>query len=58
MPAAPVNNPPWATGTWSDTAWEANTWGAGDGMNGWGGMLLLGAGSVLWAFVRVLWPLN
>jgi hypothetical protein len=29
MPAAPVNNPPWATGTWSDTAWEANTWGAG-----------------------------
>lgn len=26
MPAGPVNNPPWATGAWSDTAWEANTW--------------------------------
>lgn len=29
MPAAPVANPPWATGSWSDTAWEANTWGEG-----------------------------
>lgn len=27
MPAAPVADPPWLTGTWSDTAWEENTWG-------------------------------
>jgi hypothetical protein len=25
MPAAPVGSV-WATGSWSDTAWEANAW--------------------------------
>ena len=27
MPAGAVGNPPWATGSWSATAWEAGTWG-------------------------------
>jgi hypothetical protein len=27
MPAGAVADPPWLTGTWSDTAWEENTWG-------------------------------
>lgn len=31
MAGGPVGNPPWATGSWSDTCWQANTWGAASG---------------------------
>jgi hypothetical protein len=29
VPAGAVASPPWASGTWPDTAWEENTWGIG-----------------------------
>jgi hypothetical protein len=31
MPSGAVANPPWATGTWEDTAWEADSWGLTEG---------------------------
>jgi hypothetical protein len=27
MPAGPVADPPWETGSWADDAWEAESWG-------------------------------